>query len=102
MKEENRKMNISIQEQIPPTVGESVIVRYKVGKKINRYVGIVTGIEGMQMNITFLKAINASKTIFVLKDNDSSWETLENYDETKIPFTINNRGSVCVLQINGC
>lgn len=97
-KKENREVNLNApQEKNPPSVGDCVIVNLsdEVRKKTLKYGGIVTAVEVETnlYNVTFLKAVNNSnKKIFVLNEKDSSWETIDNMHETKIPFVINNRG----------
>ena len=88
----NAVIEQAIVDKIRPAVGDSVIVRYNVRKRCIKYGGIVTQIMGEDFNVTFLRAVNAGRTTFVLSENDSSWETMDDFAETVVPFTINNRG----------
>ena len=49
-------------------------------------------IDGQDIHVNYMKPINNEKLIFMMKDNDESWENMADVVETKVPYIINNRG----------
>lgn len=88
---EEAKADVAAVTELP-SVGDCVIVKYVVRKKTMKYAAIVTQIIDNDIKVNFLQATNESKKVFVRKDNDHSWETIEDIIESKVQFQIGNRG----------